>query len=146
MKTYVGTDGKLHFVNSAGADTALNFSSGDSLFAYYAWNQSSEYMGNNTPFKTSPIYANDNLFNHDSTTITAKQSVTINGYITGYERAGGAIIYIYINNVLKHTYNIGNGEVAKPIDTISLNQGNSLYFMYKNTTSNVTNFSIVLYG
>ena len=28
MKTYVGTDGKLHFVNSAGADTALNFSSG----------------------------------------------------------------------------------------------------------------------
>ena len=28
MKTYVGTDGKLHFVNSAGADTALNFNSG----------------------------------------------------------------------------------------------------------------------
>ena len=27
VKTYVGTDGKLHFVNSAGADTALNFSS-----------------------------------------------------------------------------------------------------------------------
>ena len=27
MKTYVGTDGKLHFVNSAGADTVLNFSS-----------------------------------------------------------------------------------------------------------------------
>ena len=24
----MGTDGKLHFVNSAGADTALNFSSG----------------------------------------------------------------------------------------------------------------------
>ena len=28
VKTYVGADGKLHFVNSAGADTALNFSSG----------------------------------------------------------------------------------------------------------------------
>ena len=27
VKTYVGSDGKLHFVNSAGADTALNFSS-----------------------------------------------------------------------------------------------------------------------
>ncbi len=27
MKTYVGTDGKLHFVNSAGADSVLNFSS-----------------------------------------------------------------------------------------------------------------------
>ncbi len=26
MKTYVGTDGKLHFVNSAGADTVLPFS------------------------------------------------------------------------------------------------------------------------
>ena len=103
-------------------------------------------MGSNTPFKISPIYTNDNSFNHDSTTITAKQSVTIDGYITGYERAGGATIYIYINNVLKHTYNIGNGDVAKPIDTISLNQGNSLYFMYKNTTNNVTNFSIVLYG
>lgn len=28
VKTYVGTDGKLHFINSAGADTALNFSKG----------------------------------------------------------------------------------------------------------------------
>ena len=28
VKTYVGNDGKIHFVNSAGADTALNFSSG----------------------------------------------------------------------------------------------------------------------
>ena len=28
MNTYVGTDGKLHFVNSAGADSVLNFSSG----------------------------------------------------------------------------------------------------------------------
>ncbi len=28
VKTYVGTDGKLHFVNSAGADSVLNFSSG----------------------------------------------------------------------------------------------------------------------
>ncbi len=33
VKTYVGTDGKLHFVNSAGADTALNFSKGGT----YAW-------------------------------------------------------------------------------------------------------------
>ena len=30
IKTYVGTDGKLHFVDSAGADTALNFSKGGS--------------------------------------------------------------------------------------------------------------------
>ena len=28
IKTYVGSDGKIHFVDSAGADTALNFSSG----------------------------------------------------------------------------------------------------------------------
>ena len=28
IKTYVGSDGKLHFVNKAGADTVLNFSSG----------------------------------------------------------------------------------------------------------------------
>ena len=28
IKTYVGSDGKLHFVDSAGADTALNFSKG----------------------------------------------------------------------------------------------------------------------
>lgn len=27
VNTYVGSDGKLHFVNSAGADTVLNFSS-----------------------------------------------------------------------------------------------------------------------
>ena len=26
IKTYVGTDGKIHFTNSAGADTVLNFS------------------------------------------------------------------------------------------------------------------------
>ena len=28
VKTYVGTDGKIHFVDWTGADTALNFSSG----------------------------------------------------------------------------------------------------------------------
>ena len=27
IKTYVGSDGKIHFVDSVGADTALNFSS-----------------------------------------------------------------------------------------------------------------------
>ena len=31
VKTYVGTDGKLHFVNSVGADTALNFRSIESV-------------------------------------------------------------------------------------------------------------------
>ena len=34
VKTYVGTDGKLHFVNSAGADTALNFNSGGKTYLY----------------------------------------------------------------------------------------------------------------
>ena len=33
VKTYVGTDGKIHFVDSAGADTALNFSKGGK----YSW-------------------------------------------------------------------------------------------------------------
>jgi len=30
VRTYVGTDGKIHFVNSAGADTVLNFNKGTS--------------------------------------------------------------------------------------------------------------------
>ena len=33
IKTYVGSDGKLHFVNKAGADTVLNFS-GVPTFTY----------------------------------------------------------------------------------------------------------------
>ena len=31
VKTYVGTDGKLHFTDSAGADTALNFKSASNI-------------------------------------------------------------------------------------------------------------------
>ena len=42
MKTYVGTDGKLHFVNSAGADTALNFSN------------KGNYASGTVTFSTSP--------------------------------------------------------------------------------------------
>ena len=32
VKTYVGSDGKLHFTDASGADTALNFSKGDVSF------------------------------------------------------------------------------------------------------------------
>ena len=43
INLYVGSDGKLHFVNKDGADTALNFSSVNS--ASYVWNTtfSSDY-------------------------------------------------------------------------------------------------------
>ncbi len=36
IKTYVGSDSKLHFVDLTGADTALNFSSGVDLASLYA--------------------------------------------------------------------------------------------------------------
>ena len=40
IKTYVGSDGKLHFIDSAGADTALNFSSGETIKPdYYTSNK-----------------------------------------------------------------------------------------------------------
>ena len=45
IKTYVGTDGKLHFVNSAGADTALNFSSGSSTTKLLSINISCQVVG-----------------------------------------------------------------------------------------------------
>ena len=34
IKTYVGSDGKIHFINKAGADTALNFSKGGTELVY----------------------------------------------------------------------------------------------------------------
>ena len=38
IKTYVGSDGKLHFVNKAGADTVLNFSNKDISGISGKWN------------------------------------------------------------------------------------------------------------
>ena len=34
INTYVGTDGKIHFTNSAGADSVLNFSKGNNYNIY----------------------------------------------------------------------------------------------------------------
>ena len=45
IKTYVGTDGKIHFVNSAGADTALNFSSGNNTTKLLSINISCRVVG-----------------------------------------------------------------------------------------------------
>ena len=49
IKTYVGSDGKLHFVNKAGADTVLNFSGAKNLLnielAVYTM-AASAYYGN----------------------------------------------------------------------------------------------------
>ena len=51
IKTYVGTDGKLHFVNKAGADSVLNFSSGGSDIS------KAKYMyGNGTSGQSSIKY------------------------------------------------------------------------------------------
>ena len=36
IKTYVGSDGKLHFINKAGADTVLNFNKGIEKIANFS--------------------------------------------------------------------------------------------------------------
>ena len=45
IKTYVGTDGKLHFVDSVGADTVLPFSNGGSTKTYTITGSGSAYHG-----------------------------------------------------------------------------------------------------
>ena len=53
IKTYVGSDGKLHFVDSAGADTALNFSSNNILdFSNYGYVKTLSNGGNYTVTET----------------------------------------------------------------------------------------------
>lgn len=67
VKVYVGNDGKLHFVNSGGADTALNFSSGK----LYTGN--CEYEG------TDVYTASINLANISKSKILVLQSIGVSG-------------------------------------------------------------------
>ena len=68
INIYVGGDGKLHFVNSGGADTALNFSSGKSSYGIHFWmldnaaDSSATYV---VPSETTRIHI-DSFTNTDS--------------------------------------------------------------------------------
>ncbi len=100
MKTYVGTDGKLHFVNSAGADTALNFSSGSSAHKiasfWYAKTADGLY-----PSKPPKEY-NTELFTlgSDGYTLTVKNNMRLKLYVDQYQRYSGSVSQygIIINN------------------------------------------------
>lgn len=71
VKTYVGEDGKLHFVDSAGADTVLNFSGGDGIanlilttekiHASFAFESAESWFLVNRDSGTSIVVFNKNL-------------------------------------------------------------------------------------
>lgn len=119
-----------------------------SLLAYYAWNYGSELMGANNPFNIPLVYSNDNFVSADKSTqiITAKENISFEGYITGYERSGGATLMVYKNNQLINTYSIGESAVSTKISKIDLQANDTVYFVYRNTTTNITSFSLVLYN
>ena len=83
INTYVGEDGKIHFTNSAGADSVLNFSSGITLKAQsFAVNvaryqsKSVTCNGGNILYVAVSSY---NYYYNGSQSFTATVSVSISG-------------------------------------------------------------------
>ncbi len=100
MKTYVGTDGKLHFVNSAGADTALNFSSGLSKAKYEIL-----FDGISTQI------GNWSSTNSTSYTMSASGKIYLSGYCLNTGSMGGNCLFkVYKNNTVIKTYTCGSTE------------------------------------
>ena len=119
VKTYVGSDGKLHFVNSAGADTALNFSSGlsDSKYATL-------FNGNGTQI--------GNWSSTDSTkyTMVSSGKVYLAGYCTNTGSMGGNCVFkVYKNNTVAKTYTCGTekGNCIGIFGEVSVAKGDVIY-------------------
>ena len=118
IRTYVGSDGKLHFVNKAGADTVLNFNSGNpagddftlpdmTLGAYYnsstgtRWAQTSICIPvhniNNVSFDVSKSYYSTYYMEDDSGNEIFRYS-TRNGSTQSYQYDVSGYSYIKLGN------------------------------------------------
>ena len=90
----MGTDGKLHFVNSAGADTALNFSSGDVGYKDFI----AESFSNST--KTNQIIIPNNISKIIivcASTSTTGVTTTISGDCIVSEKTLSTYEKVYVN-------------------------------------------------
>ena len=98
---YVGDDGKLHFVDSAGADTALPFS-GYKMYeaTYNGWIESATYeldLSNIISNYTELTADNFMGFAIKSFTTIGETTTVINPRITNYEPSTGTIKFVCSN-------------------------------------------------
>lgn len=97
MKTYVGEDGKLHFVDSEGADTVLNFSS-------YKINTVSG--GTSVSLTSVPNYKNLQLWKNIFPVATG-----LNGYYTSSSQSQvTSVSYSYTDSTGTLTITATNGS------------------------------------
>ena len=131
-------EGKTAYVNGSlitgnSPDTTNNYSS---VFYYY------QIGGTGGSFSTlTPSFYNPNLFTISNNTLTALEDMNITTYYTGYERNGGVTVQFYKNSNLldSFSYEYWAQGLSK---TFSLSKGDTFYLNFKNTTNNVTCFSI----
>ena len=133
IKTYVGSDGKIHFVNSVGADTVLNFSSASKLLWYQ------EAKGDSSVFPAQTITLNE-LVNYDGAIIKCVlQNVTgwMNAYYYGNLKGqsvqafcsdNGSSFYRRIITINDNSVTFADGTVYNPYYTSGFAQNN--YAMY----------------
>lgn len=96
IKTYVGSDSKLHFVDLTGADTALNFSGADFQYTGYAINGRTV---SHTATSSGKIYAfSSNPLSGHTSTLKINNVVVASCNNTGY---------------MDYTGSVSNGDVVE---------------------------------
>ena len=104
VKTYVGSDGKLHFVNSAGADSVLNFSSATKRFreAYKYIHNSNNLNGQYTiPSGITQVIV---LTNYPTNSIVPNIIVPTNFYLSITDVWGQSILFYEVKSGDKLTF------------------------------------------
>ena len=114
IRIYVGTDGKLHYVDKAGADTALNFSSAKRFTEAYKYSVHTNSL-NYEYTVPSGITQAIVLTNYPTSSIVPNITVPTNFYLSISDPWGQSILFYEVKEGDRLSFNATGSQVYNVI-------------------------------